>query len=143
MADPQYIEATFAMRVKLALAALASTLVSKAFFVWVKPTLDGVATLSTCESLPWVRAELLAGLAICWLIGASAFRIGRLTARLRQTPVPGTWVWSRTRIRTGMVARVTACAWYLVAAVFVVGPLAVVVTQELYVVFCVPLSCRC
>lgn len=143
MESPQYIEPTFAMRAKLSLAGLAAVLASTAFSVWVKPVLVWVATLPTCESLPWVRAELVAGIAICWFIGAAAFRQAQLIWRSGQTPTPGTWVWFRTRIRTGVVARATAAALYLVATVFTVGPLVVFVTQELYVVFCVPLAGGC
>lgn len=143
MESPQYIEPTFAMRVKLASAGLASALASKAFSLWVQPILVWVATLPTCESLPWVRAELIAGIAVCWFISAIALRQAVATWRSGQAPTPGTWVWVRTRIYTGVVAQVIALGLCIIAAVFSVGPIVVFATQELYVIFCIPVPCSC
>lgn len=143
MTEHRYIEPTPAMRAKLVGASLATVGVSMAVDRWVSPRLAWVASLPACESLPWVRIELIAGVLVCWYIGYMAFKQGLATWRCGQTPLPTTWVWSRTRIRTGRYARFAACAAFAMSAFFLAGPVVLIAWQEFYLVFCIPQSCGC
>jgi hypothetical protein len=143
MTEPRYIEPTAASRGKLAGAVVAAFAVGLAFEWWLASRLEWVASLPTCESLPWVRVELLAGLLICWYISYAAFGQGTETWKTGQTPLPNTWVWSRTRVRTGGYAKFTAIATFATSAIFLLGPVVVIAWQELYLIFCFPQSCGC
>lgn len=143
MIEPRYIEPTTASRAKLAAVAIAVVAAGLAFEKWVTPRLQWVASLPTCESLPWVRLELLAGVLICWYIGYASFRQGRDTWRIGQTPLPTTWVWTRTRIRTGSYARFTAVFAFATSAFFLLGPIVIITWQQLYLVFCFSQDCGC
>ena len=141
--EPRYIESSPAMRAKILGASAAGMLVGVAFDYWVKPLLQWIASLETCESLPWVRAELLIAVAVTWCVGTVAFMQARKTWKLGQTPLPDSWVWSRTRVRTGTYAKTAAIALYGMSVLFLAGPPILVVWQRLYVIFCVPQSCGC
>ena len=143
MTEHRYIQPTSAMRAKLIGASLAAVGVSIAFERWVSPRLAWVASLPTCESLPWVRLELVTGVLICWFIGYMALKHGLATWRCGQTPLPNTWVWSRTRIRTGKYAKFAAIAALAMSAIFLVGPVFLIVWQKFYLIFCIPESCGC
>jgi hypothetical protein len=143
MQQPRYIESTPAVRAKLVGAAVASLLIAAAFDYWVKPKLNWIASLSTCESLPYVRIELLFGVAIAACIGLVAYKQARQTWKLEQSPLPGTWVWSRTRVRTGAYAKAVAVALFTMSAFFIGGPLALIVQHRLYLVLCIPQACSC
>lgn len=143
MTEPRYIEPTLAMRVKLIGASMAVFGVGLAFERWVSPRLAWVASLPTCESLPWVRLELVIVVLTCWYIGYVALKQAVATWRSGQTPLPNTWVWSRTRIRTGNYARFTALAALAISAMLLVGPVVLVVWLKFYLVFCWPQSCGC
>ena len=141
MEQPRYLESSSAMRAKLAGAAVAALLVAVALDHWVKPLLQWVGTLPTCESLPWVRAELLVAVAGVWFVGAMAFRQGRRVWALGQTPLPDAWVWMRTRVRTGAYAKATALALFALAVLCLVGPPVLVVWHQLHVIFFAAASC--
>lgn len=143
MTEPQYIEPTSASRAKLAAVAIAVFAIGLAFERWVSPGLKWIASLPTCDSLPWVRLELLFGVLICWYIGYAAFKQGRETWRTGQTPLPNTWVWHRTRVRTGGYAKFTAVFALATSAFFLVGPVVIFFWQKLYLIFCFPQSCGC
>jgi len=143
MTQPRYIEPTTAMRAKLVGVSAAAIAVGFAFEQWVSPRLSWVASLPTCDSLPWVRLELVAGVLICWYLGYKALKQGLATWTLCQTPLPDTWVWSRTKVRTGTFAKFTAIAALSTSAMFLLGPVAIVLWHELYLVFCFPHSCGC
>jgi hypothetical protein len=143
MEKPHYIESTPAMRAKLVAFGAAAILVGLAFDLWLKPLLQGIASLPTCESLPWVRGELLVSIAVSWYIGSVAYQQAKRTWRFQQTPLPDAWVWARTRVRTGASATASAIAFYAVSALFLAGPPVLVVWQKLYLIFCIPQSCGC
>jgi hypothetical protein len=143
MEKPRYIESTPVMRAKLVAFGVAAILVGLAFDLWLKPLLQWIASLPTCESLPWVRGELLVSIAVCWYIGSVAYQQAKRTWRFQQTPLPDTWVWARTRVRTGASATASAIAFYAVSALFLAGPPVLVVWQKLYLIFCIPQSCGC
>jgi hypothetical protein len=131
------------MRLKLLGASAAVVAAGLAFEVWVSPRLAWVASLPTCESLPWVRLELIVGVLVCWYIGYVALKQGLQTWKHEQTPLPDTWVWSRTQVRTGSYAKFVAVVALSTSASFLLGPMVVVIWHELYVVFCFPQVCKC
>jgi len=141
--NERYIEPTAATRSKLAAATAAFVVFGWAYGVWISPRLQWVASLPTCDSLPWVRLELIAGILICWCISFWALRLGGEILRAGQYPLPRAWVWHRTRVRTGFYAKFVAYFSLFTSAVFAIGPMLVVAWQELYVVFCYPKSCGC
>lgn len=143
MSPPDYIEPTMAMRVKLLAFGALAVAISVTYDVWAQPLVSWIATLPTCESLPWVRAELIVAVAVCWLAGFAAMRQAITTLRSGQVPTPGAWVWVRTRIRTGFYARATAAMLSFVSAAFIIGPLVVIWSQNLYLIFCSSESCGC
>ena len=143
MEQPRYIETSPAVRAKLVGSAAAVILVGVAFDYWVEPLLQWIASLPTCESLPWVRSELLIAVAVAWYVGTVAFKQARKTWKLQQTPLPETWVWSRTRVRAGTYATTAAIALYAMAVLFLFGPPVLVAWQQLYLIFCVPQACGC
>ena len=143
MNEHRYLEPTSAMRIKLIAVCLVVICVGLAFDRWVAPLLRWVASLPTCESLPWVRLELISAVLMCWLIAYMALRQGAATWQSGQTPLPNTWVWSRTRVRTGKFAKATALSAFAMSATFFLGPIVLIVWQRLYLVFCWPQSCGC
>ena len=143
MNEPGYIESSTAARVKLGAVLLAILAVGFAFERWVLTLLAWVASLPTCDSLPWVRLELLFLVFMCWYLGYAAFKQGRGTWSLGQTPLPNTWVWSRTEVRTGSYAKFAAVAAFATSALFLLGPPFIIVWQKLYLIFCFPQSCGC
>ena len=143
MTEPQYIETSLKARLGIVALTIMPFLLDVAFKIWVQPQLNWIASLPTCESLPWVRLELLVAVAVAWLLGFSVFRVARRIATLGQVPVPGTWVWSRTRVRTGAYPKYLAFALYTLSAVLVVAPVLLVAWSQVYVVFCFPDSCGC
>jgi hypothetical protein len=143
MDEPRYIESSVAIRLKLVAAAVATFLVAVAFDRWVSPALKWVATLPPCDSLPWVRFELIVAILVCWLIAFATFNQGRRTLQAGQTPLPGAWVWSRTKVHTGLFVKVVAVSSFSLSALFLLGPIVLVATQELYVIFCFREACGC
>jgi hypothetical protein len=141
--SPRYIEPTVGGRWKLAAGTGAGVLVSAAYAHWVQPQVAWVGSLPTCESLPYVRAELLAMALGLWFIGTVLYRSARKIWQLQQSPVPGTVVWSRTRVRTGARAKLEAVALYCLSAICLFGPVLLVVWQRFYVIFCFPEACGC
>jgi len=113
-------------------------LVAIAFDHWVKPKLAQIAELPTCEALPYVRAELIAGVLLAWFIGFVALKLGTKEWKENQSPIAGTWVWSRTRVHTGLYARVSAIPLLSMSAFFIFGPLILIVWHKLYLLFCSP-----
>ena len=143
MTESRYIEPTPKLRVKFVVASLAVVAVGLAFKTWVTPRLAWVASLPACESLPWVRLELAVALLVSWYIAYLSLTQGLQTWRLGQTPLPNTWVWSRTRVRTGLHAKVVAVMAFTLSAAFFLGPPIVIVWQKFYLIFCIPQSCGC
>ncbi len=88
---PRYIEPTRPSRLKLATCAVAGVLLTLAFDLWVGPRLKWVASLPTCESLPYVRAEVVAFVFATWFVGALLYKRAHNIWRLQQSPLPGTW----------------------------------------------------
>lgn len=143
MTEPQYIESSSVTRAKLFGAGLAAILLGVAYDQWVAPWVRWVSTLPTCESLPWVRLELISGVLICWFIAWASLQQGYATRRLGQTPLPGTWVWSRTKVRTGTYATLTSFGLLALSALFFAGPIVIIIWQKFYLIFCFPHSCGC
>lgn len=143
MSTPLYIETSPSARVKIVAVGVLSVLVGAAFDLWVKPKLIAIAALPACDALPYVRVELMVGLLIAWFIGLVALKHGVRTWKEKQTPLNGTWVWSRTRVRTGLYAKLAALLFLAMGALFVFGPLFLVVRHQLYLVFCFPQACGC
>lgn len=143
MSQARYIESSAAIRYKLLALVLLGVLLNFGFVVWIKPLLQWAATLPTCESLPWLRMELLIAVLVVWAFSAVAFGRAKRTWQLQQTPLPDSWVWTRTKVKTGVHAKMTAAALYLISATALVSPLIVIAGQKLYLLFCWPHSCGC
>ena len=72
----RYIEPTAATRAKLILAYVAPFVVGFAYDRAIQPTVEWISTLPTCESLPWVRAEIVIAVGAVWLVGILWLRTG-------------------------------------------------------------------
>lgn len=131
------------MRAKLVAAHAAPFVAGLAFDRWVKPVLEWIATLPVCESLPWVRAEVIFGIGLVWLAALVALRTGWKVWTLNQSPLPGAWVWSRTRVITGKHARFAAIGYFFTAVLLLLGPIALFLGYDLYILFCFPQACGC
>jgi len=131
------------MRLKLAAACVGVFAFGLALKRWVSPALSWVASLPTCESLPWVRLELVVAVLFFWLFSYASFKQARATLQFGQTPLPNTWVWSRTKVRTGNYAKLVASMLFLMSSLFFLGPIGLIAWQELYVIFWPLESCGC
>jgi hypothetical protein len=139
----RYIEPTAATRAKLILAYVAPFVVGFAYDRAIQPTVEWISTLPTCESLPWVRAEIVIAVGAVWLVGILWLRTGLRIWTLDQVPLPSAWVWSRTEVKTGRYARLTAIGYLCIAVTLLVAPVIVILTYELYAIFCYPQACGC
>jgi hypothetical protein len=141
--DAQFVEPTRAGRIKLAMFVLAGLLVSAAMHTWWHPFMGYVQSLPICEQLPWLRGIVLTFIAISWLVGIAAVRAARLTLVSGQSPFPGAWVWSRTKLRTGWKARLDGCAFALYSTICFAGPVVAAYGLKAHEIFCHPASCGC
>ncbi|MDR1936420.1 MAG: hypothetical protein LBS49_12725, partial [Candidatus Accumulibacter sp.] len=143
--EPRYIEPTAAKRAKIIAAIAALFVAGLAFDQWVQPILKWIATLPTCESLPWVRAELLCAVGMAWLMGVMLLRTGMRIWTLNRTPLPGAWVWRKTQVRTGRYARLVAIYFFSIATLLLIGPVVgvVVFADFLYILFFFPQAGGC
>ena len=101
-APEEYIEATPASRRKL--GVLFAVLVSAAFAMLelVLPEyLAFLRTLAFCDQLDWVEGTLLAMLLAAVIPAPWSWIASRRIVRLEQWPLPGSWVWQRTRVERG------------------------------------------
>ncbi len=111
------------LRARIALTSMWLT-----FFAWLltvqgilRPIAREVTTLCYCDSLPYVRGELIyfgylalaTALPSYWL----AFRI----FRTHQTPLPGAYVFLKTEVRRGWRANFAALGWLTIAIGVTVG----------------------
>lgn len=144
MGDDRYIEPTRSMRIKLGTSFALLVLGGWAFERALSPALARIAALPVCEAWPWVRIELAAVVALCWLVGAATLRYALRTWRLKQSPLPEAWVWSRTKVRTGFYAHWVVAQLLAVSVVAWVLPVWVVQSQKLYEVWIHPAPpCGC
>ncbi len=141
--EAKFIEPTIASRVKLALCVVFGIALSVAMDRWWDPFMEFVKGLPTCESLPWYRGIIIAFVLLFLSAGFSASRAAILTLRSGQSPFPGAWVWSRTKVRTGWKARVDGWVFALLALVCFSGPVVAGYLLRVNVIFCWPVSCGC
>ena len=93
---PLYIESLPRTRAKPVGVALMSMTLAIAFDHWVKPKRASIAALPTCEALPYVRAELIAGILLAWIIGFVALKQGTKARKENQAPMAGLGVVAHT-----------------------------------------------
>ncbi|MBA4216738.1 MAG: hypothetical protein V3V71_07190 [Roseateles sp.] len=141
--EDRFIEPTFGGRLKLGVCALAGFALSVAMDFWWPPFMGYVRALPICESLPWLMGVFLTFVGLCWLAGLSVFRAALLTLRSGQTPFPGAWIWSRTKVRTGWRARLDGYAFVLLAVAAFVAPLFAAYVLDVQDIFCMHGSCGC
>lgn len=141
--EPQFIEPTAASRFKLALCGGLGLGLSLAMDHWWAPFMAFVRALPPCESLPWLRGVALTFVSLGLLAALSAARAAVLTIRSAQSPFPGAWVWSRTRIKHGWKARADGYLWMVIALAMAVGPAVGLYFLDVLVIFCWPASCGC
>lgn len=141
--ETKFIEPTVASRLKLVLCAILGVTASLAMDRWWHPFMAFVTGLPTCESLPWLRGLVIAFVFLFLLAGLSVSRAAILTLRSGQSPFPGAWVWSRTKVRTGWKAKFDGYAFGLVALICFLGPAVAAYLLQVNVIFCWPVSCGC
>ena len=141
--ETKFIEPTVASRVKLALCAGFGIVLSLAMDRWWPPFMGFVKGLSTCESLPWLRGITIAFVILFLLAGLSAFRAAIMTLRSGQSPFPGAWVWSRTKVRMGWKAKLDGYGFALLALLCVLGLVVSGYLLHVNDIFCWPVSCGC
>ena len=139
----RYLEPTRASRIKLAVAVMAYIAVYVAMELWWTPFMSYVRALPLCEGLQWLRGLAIAFLLMFAAASFSAARAGILTLQAGQSPFPGAWIWSRTRVRTGVRAKLNGWGFLAVAALMAVAPVAIGYALKVNVIFCVPDSCGC
>ena len=142
MGEP-YIEPTRSGRLKLALLAIGGVVALVAMNLWWHRFMDFVTSLPICDELPWLRAIAIAVALQFWSVGLLCVRAARLTLISGQSPFPGAWVWSRTRVRTGRRARSNGYMFAVIAAACFVGPVVAAYALRVNVIFCFPVSCGC
>jgi hypothetical protein len=135
MTENRFIEPTRAMRFKLVTAGLVGLAIGLGLELWGGPRLTWVAALPPCDALPWIRLELTVGVVICWLVGYVSLKRGVNNWRLDQTPLPDSWVWSRTQVRTGHYAKFSAITKFVFGAVFLLCPVVIAWWLKLYLIF--------
>lgn len=138
-----YIEPTTASRMKLAIASVMGLALYVAMELWWQPFMDFVRGLPVCESLPWLRGIIIAFALCIWFAGLSALRAAVKTFRSVQSPFPGAWVWTRTKIKTGWRAKLDGYAFAFVAAICFAGPVISAYLLRLNLLFCFPEACGC
>lgn len=141
--ETKFIEPTVASRVKLTLCVAFGVALSLAMDRWWHPFMGFVKGLSTCESLPWLRGIVIAFVILSVLAGFSVSRAAVLTLRSGQSPFPGAWVWSRTKVRRGLKASIAGYGFGILALICVLGPVVAGCFLHVNVIFCWPVSCAC
>jgi hypothetical protein len=86
---PLYIELVPRTRAKRVGVALISMTLAVAFDHWGNPKLASIAELPACDALPYVCAELIAGVLLGWIIGFVALKQGTKTRKENQAPTAG------------------------------------------------------
>lgn len=141
--DPGYIEPTTATRLKLAIASLIGVAIYVAMELWWQPFMEFVRGLPVCESLPWLRGVIIVFTLGIWFAGLSVLRAAVKTLRAGQSPFPGAWVWTRTKIKSGWRARLDGYAFALLAAICFTGPVIGAYLLRINLLFCFPEACGC
>ena len=141
--EPEYINPTRATRTKLIVASILVVAVELAMDYWWEPFMVYVKSLSTCASLPWLRGIAVMFTLLSFAVAAIFARAGYLTLKYHQTPFPGAWIWSRTKIKRGFVAVATGWGGAVFAAIFAIVPPVVWYVFKVNILFCVPESCGC
>ncbi len=140
----EYIEPTLASRIKFGSLVLAGVLASLAMDQWWHPFMNYVRSLPLCDGLPWLRGILVTFLLAFWLLALLLARTSVLTFRSGQTPLPSAWVWSRTKVHTGRIARLTAAMYALLALTLTAAPVVAAYLLQAHLIFlCLPEACSC
>lgn len=135
MSEPEFIEPTPQGRRKLVMLIACLALVGLLLDQWLFPAWSRhLQTLPLCErSIQMMGALRAAFLVVPLIVGVFAVIIARQWLRLRQFPLPGAWVWRRTRIRRGRIVQLRAYALLVMSALAWLVPIyvfAVMITDE-------------
>lgn len=111
-AHPDYIEPTRAGRIKIAAAVLVSVAVFQAIKRWLIPAFNAhVHALPRCEQWHWLMNTVhVVFWAVPLLLTIVMVPVALRLIRHRQFPLPGAWVWQRTKIQRGRVVVLRAYA---------------------------------
>jgi hypothetical protein len=105
-AHEQYIEATPASRRKLVVLFAVLVVAALGILEVLLPQyLAFLRTMAFCEQLDWVEGTLLAILLAAIVPAPWSWITSRRILRLEQWPLPGSWVWQRTRVERGPKVR--------------------------------------
>jgi len=120
--EDKFIEPTVASRVKIALCVIFIIATYPAEELWGRSFMAFIEGLPICESLTWLRGIVIAHVLLFWLVGLLASSLAIQTLRSGEFPLPGAWVWFRTKVRTGWKAKVDGYILVIVALFFFLGP---------------------
>ncbi|RDD81974.1 hypothetical protein [Dyella tabacisoli] len=121
----EFIEPTPRGRRNLIILFVIGALYATAHRLWLQPALfDYINSLPLCDQLPWWRGLLISVLITLLFVAALSTRCALQIFQHGQWPLPGTWVFRRTKIQRGPVVRsraylllvasalAVACAWF-------------------------------
>ncbi len=92
------------------------------FFAWaivtkefLGPIAHDATKLCYCDSLPYVRGEIIFFSCLALAIAGPSYWLSFQLFKFQQIPLPGAYVFFRTRIRRGWEARIAAIGWLALA----------------------------
>jgi hypothetical protein len=120
----EYIEATPASRRKLVAVFVVAVVAGLVILEYLLPEyLAYIRTLPFCEQVDWVESTFLALMLGLVVLVPWIAKSARDVLRLEQWPLPGSWVWSRTRVERGARVRWRGRGMVAAAVVLLVVPL--------------------
>lgn len=102
----EYIEPTPQGRRNLAGLSIVGVVAAVLCRFWLQPTLFRyIQSLPVCDQLPWWQGLLSSALAALLFVASLCSWHALKLLRCGQSPLPGTWVFRRTRIQRGVAVR--------------------------------------
>ena len=141
--NERFLNPTPATRWKLLAACASGLVVLLAMEIWWNPFMSYVEALPVCEGLPYHRGIFIAFTLGFAFASFSSLRAGRLILRAGESPFPGAWVLFRTRIKTGIRAKIDGYAMLAIAVLLAAAPIAAGLALNVHMIFCVPNACGC
>jgi hypothetical protein len=102
----EFIEPTPQGRRNLIVLLVIGVLLAISYRFWLQPALFGyIQSLPLCDQLPWWRGLLISVLASFLFVALLSAWNALQLLRYGQLPLPGTWVFQRTKIQRGVGVR--------------------------------------
>ncbi len=118
----EYIEPTPQGRRNLAGLSMVGVVAALLCRFWLQPTLFRyIQSLPVCDQLPWWRGLLSSILASLLIVAFLCSWHALKLLRCGQSPLPGTWVFRRTRIQRGVAARRRAFLLFFLSALAILA----------------------